>query len=293
MKRFFLILIFLFSQTFFAVPQEYQQLNTRFLPPDYYVGDTVDMQFLLRTAADVDLQIPQSLPDPEWVEILSLKMEKSGGDTLVSLRFIPYFPGTRTLPPLDLGGLVLRDVKIYTSSVIAADSERTLSGLRPNLIIPGTRVTGAVIFSVLLSFPILFVMLFRLIRNQAGSLIKTYRINLPYRKFLRLLKKIKQSLNDMSDKEFFNIYAGGMKDYLSTRFHKDFSSLTTKEMELVFRGSSLTESVYLTLLNLFHRMDRVKFAGEEMSLREREGMIQEAEEISSELENWRKTHADL
>ena len=283
------MLVFLFP----AAAQEYQQLNAKFLPPDYYVGDTVDLQFTLRTSKNYDLQIPESLPDPGWVEILSLKMEKTGQDTLITIRFIPFYPGTRTLPPFNLGDLVLRDIKIYTSSVISADADRELAGLRPNLIIPGTRITGAVIFSVLLSLPILFILLFRVVRTRTGAFIRSYRLNLPYRKFLRLMKKVRQSLNDMSDKEFFNIYAGGMKDYLSTRFQQDFSTLTTKEMEVVFRRSSLTESVYLTMLNLFHRMDRVKFAGEDMGFKEREGMIAEAEEISGELEDWRKHSADV
>ena len=132
-----------------------------------------------------------------------------------------------------------------------------------------------------------------MIRRQTGAILKSYRLNLPYRKFLRLMKKIRQTLGDMTDRDFFSLYTGGLKKYLSTRFHEDFSSLTTSEMETVFCSSTVSEPLYLTLLNLFHRMDRVKFAGEEMGPLEREGMIQEAEQISGELELWRRKHADL
>ncbi|OQY32176.1 MAG: hypothetical protein B6241_12130 [Spirochaetaceae bacterium 4572_59] len=291
-KKYTLLLLVLWGSAFISA-QEYQQLNIRFLPPDYYVGDTVELQFTLRSSGNLNLLPPETLPDPGWVKLLSFKIEYSGSDQIITIRFIPYYSGTRTLPPLALGDLTLRDIKIYTSSVLRSDGERELSGIRHNLLIPGTRVIGALIFSALLSLPLLFLFLFKIIRRHTGVLIRTYRLNLPYRKFIRLLKRIRQTLGNMSDKDFFSIYSGGLKNYLSTRFHLDFSALTTSEMEMVFRSSSVAEPLYLTLLNLFHRMDRVKFAGEELTSLEREGMLLEAEQISGELETWRKSHADF
>ena len=291
-QRIFIIFLFFFCFTVLNA-QEYQQLNARFLPPDYYVGDTVELKFTLRSSGNPDLIVPETLPDPGWVKLLSLRIAKQGGDHEITIRFIPYYPGTRTLPALVLGDLTLKDIKIYTSSVLGGDTERELSGIRNNLIIPGTRVTGAVIFSMLLCLPLLIIIFYKFLKKRTGALVYSYKLNLPYRKFLRLLKRIRQTLNDMSDKEFFTQYTDGLKSYLSTRFHKDFTTLTTTEMESVFRSSTVSEPLYLTLLNLFHRMDRVKFAGEEMTLQERDGMLSEAEQISVELENWRKKHADL
>ena len=289
-----ILVLLLFLFLCFQLPaQEYQQLNPRFLPPDYYVGDTVDLQFTLSVSGNPELGPPESLPDPGWVKILSFKMEQTGGNYQVTIRFIPYYPGTRTLPPLNLGDLTLGDIKIYTSSVIAADSDRTLAGVRENLLIPGTRIAGALIFSALLSLPLFVIFLFRIIRRQTGAIVRSYKLNLPYRKFLRLMKKILQTLERMSDKEFFSLYTEGLKDYLSTRFHQDFTTLTTTEMEMVFRSSSVAEPLYLTLLNLFHRMDRIKFAGEQVDLQDREGMVLEAKQISEELEHWRKSSADI
>ena len=257
MSKYKILILFLFCCFTVVNAQEYQQLNARFLPPDYYVGDTVELKFTLRSSGNPDLVVPEALPDPGWVKLLSLRIAKQGGDHEITIRFIPYYPGTRTLPPLRLGDLTLKDIKIYTSSVLGGDTERELSGIRNNLIIPGTRVTGAVIFSALLCLPLLIILFYKFLKKRTGALVYSYKLNLPYRKFLRLMKKIRQTLNDMSDKEFFTQYTDGLKNYLSTRFHQDFTTLTTTEMEKVFRSSTVSEPLYLTLLNLFHRMDRV------------------------------------
>ena len=135
MRKSLLLLTLLFSGIFSLSAQEYQQLNVRFLPPDYYVGDTVELQFTLRSGGSPNLRVPDLLPDPGWVKLLSLNVEKQGEDHRLTIRFIPYYPGTRSLPSLDLGDLTLRDIKIYTSSVMAADSDRELAGIRENLLI--------------------------------------------------------------------------------------------------------------------------------------------------------------
>ena len=294
MSRFYRIFLFLFLV--FLSPltaQEYQLINVRYLPADYYVGDTVEMRFTLRMDQAGDLQVPEGLPDTGWVRVLSLGIEPGGADRDVVLRFIPYSPGTRTLPALDLGAVTVDDLKIFTSSVLAGDPRRELAGIRDNLLIPGTRPIGALIVSLFLSVPVLIIIMIRAVRRQTGELLKTYRLNLPYRKFLRLLKKIRLTMTDMNDRDFLKSFTRGLKNYLSTRFHQDLDSATTLEIESILMDSPVHETLGLSLLNIFHRLDGVKFAGEEMTEEEREGMLTEVEQISEELENWRRKHADL
>ena len=277
----------------FLAAQSYQIHNLRFLPPDYYVGDTVEMTFILRTDQPVNLVIPEVLPDPGWVRFLSMDIEPRGADSQVTIRLIPYYPGTRALPPLDAGGLILNDLKIFTSSLLDSGVSRELSQIRSPLLIPGTRAVGALIVSLLLSMPVLLLFLYKVIRSRTGEIIKTYKLNLPYRQFQRLIRRIRRTMVSMPEKDFYLSFTGGLKKYLSTRFHQDLTSSTTSEIETLLAHSRIHETLALSLVNLFHRVDRVKFAGDKLLYSDREQLLGEVENVSDALEEWRKKHADL
>lgn len=292
MKR--LILVCLLAQVLLPLAAEgYQIQNLRFMPPEYYVGDTVEMSFVLKTEQVRGYSVPEEFPDTGWLKILSMDIRSQGRDAQVTIRLIPYYPGTRALPPLDLGALVVDDLKIFTSSLLDLESSRELEGIRPPLLIPGTRAVGALLVSLMLALPVLLVFLYRVIRHRTGEIIRSYRINLPYRQFQRLLRRIRRSMVNMPEKEFYRTFTGGLKKYLSTRFHQDLSSSTSTEIETLLERSRIHETLSLSLVNLFHRIDRVKFAGEKLLYSDREQLLKEVEEVSEALEEWRKKHADI
>ncbi|MDC7234526.1 MAG: hypothetical protein PQJ58_14935 [Spirochaetales bacterium] len=293
MKKSLFLLLFLNALFLLPASDNYQIQNLRFLPPEYYVGDTVEMSFVLKGDQVHDYRVPEVIPDPGWVRILSVDVTPEGRDARVSIRLIPYYPGTRALPPFDFGGPVVDDLKIFTSSLLNLESSRELEGIRSPLLIPGTRAVGALGVSLLLALPILLLMLYRVIRHRTGEIIKSYRINLPYRQFQRLVRGIRRSMVNMPEGEFYQVFSGGFKKYLSTRFHQDLTSATTLEMEQIMNSSSIHDGLAVTLINLFHRIDRVKFAGEKLLYSDREQLLDEVEEVSGELEEWRKKHADL
>jgi hypothetical protein len=293
-KRLFIFLILLLLQlALLTAFDNYQVYNLRFMPPEYYVGDTVEMTFTLKTDQVHDFTVPEVFPDPGWLNILSIDIKSKGREADISIRLIPYYPGTRALPPLDLGALVIDDLKIFTSSLLNLESSRDLEGIQSPLFIPGTRAVGVLVVSLLLILPILLVMLYRFIRHRTGEIIKTYKINLPYRQFQRLVRSIRRSMMNMPEKEFYMIFTGGLKKYLSTRFHQDFGSSTTSEIESILGCSRIHDTLALSLVNLFHRIDRVKFAGDKLLYSDREHLLSEVEEVSEALEEWRRTHADL
>jgi len=273
--------------------QSYQVQNLRFLPPEYYVGDTVEMSFILKTDRAVNLRVPETLPNHSWVRFLSADIQMEGRDYKVTLRLIPYYPGTRTLPPLELGDLTLNDLKIFTSSLLNSETPRTLAEIQPPMLIPGTRAVGALLFSVLFSLPLVLLFLYRVLRDQTGELIRTYKFNLPYRQFQRLIRNMRRTMVSMPEKEFYSSFTGGLKKYLSTRFQQDLTSSTTQEIETLFNRSPMHSTLSLSLSNLFHRVDRVKFAGDKLMYSDREQLLSEVEEVSQALEVWRKKHADL
>ncbi|MDC7241958.1 MAG: hypothetical protein PQJ50_16505 [Spirochaetales bacterium] len=292
MKKSLLILLLALPLQGLAA-QNYQIQNIRFSPPEYYVGDTVEMSFIIRTDQLVDIKVPEDLPDPVWINFLSMEVESRGLDSEVHIKLIPYYPGTRTLPPLEMGGLRVDDLKIFTSSLLNLESSRDLEGVQGPLLIPGTRAVGALIVSLMLSLPVVFLLLFRFLRARTGEIIKTYKINLPYRQFQRLIRKIRRTMVNMPEREFYIEFTGGFKKYLSTRFHKDLSSSTTSEIENLLEKSQVHDTLVMSLINLFHRVDRVKFAGEKLMYTDREVLLKESEEVSEALEEWRKSNADL
>lgn len=288
------LLLFLFLAAAGSVwSQNYQIQNLQFLPPDYYVGDTVEMSFILRTDRAVNLRVPETLPDHGWVRFLSADVQMEGRDYKVSLRLIPYYPGTRTLPPLDLGDLSLTDLKIFTSSLLNTDTPRVLAEIQPPMLIPGTRAVGALIFSVIFSLPLVLLFLYRVLRDRTGEILRSYQLNLPYRQFQRLIRKIRRTMVSMPEKEFYTAFTGGLKKYLSTRFQRDLTASTTLEIATLLNDSPIHSTLSLSLSNLFHRIDRVKFAGDKLLYSDREQLLSEVEEVSHALEDWRKKHADL
>lgn len=292
MKKGFLVFLLL-QAAFLTAADNYQIHNIRFMPPEYYVGDTVEMSFILKTDQIHSFTVPEEFPDPGWLNILSMDIESKGSETEVTIHLIPYYPGTRALPPVDLGGVIVDDLKIFTSTLLNLESSRELEGVQSPLLIPGTRAVGALIVSLLLALPILIVMLYRFIRHRTGEIVKTYKINLPYRQFQRLVRKIRRSMVNMPEKEFYMTFTGGLKKYLSTRFHHDLNSSTTSEIENLLGRSRIHDTLALSLVNLFHRVDRVKFAGDKMLYSDREQLLSEVEEVSEALEEWRKKHADI
>ncbi len=292
MRKIYVLLLMLLP-LFSAAAQNYQIQNLRFSPPEYYVGDTVEMSFVLRTEESLDIQAPESLPDPVWLKFLDVEVNTRGRDSEVRIRLIPYYPGTRTLPVLNMGEVSLDDLKIFTSSLLNLESSRDLEGIRSPLLIPGTRAMGALIVSLLFSLPVVIILLFRFLRARTGEIIKTYKINLPYRQFQRLVRKIRRTMVNMPERDFYIQFTGGFKKYLSTRFHEDLSSSTTSEIEGMLEKSRVHDTLAMSLVNLFHRVDRVKFAGEKLMYSDREILLNEVEEVSEALEEWRKNNADL
>lgn len=292
-KSLFILFIQLLMQTaLLTASDNYQIHNLQFMPPEYYVGDTVEMSFTLKTDIISEFTLPDVFPDPAWLTIISIDIKSKGSEADISIKLIPYYPGTRALPPVDLGGVVVDDLKIFTSSLLNLESSRDLEGIQSPLLIPGTRAVGALVVSLLLILPILIVMLYRFIRHRTGEIIKTYKINLPYRQFQRLVRSIRRSMVNMPEKEFYLTFTGGLKKYLSTRFHQDLSSSTTSEIESILDHSRIHDTLGLSLINLFHRIDRVKFAGDKLLYSDREHLLSEVEEVSEALEEWRK-HADI
>ncbi len=292
MKKVFFIFSF-FLWIIASGTGEHQILNLTFLPAEYYVGDRVRMAFLVKHGSGDVLEVPDILPSSEWMRYLSVNMEETEKGTQVEIHLIPYYPGTRSLPPLTLGTVVLKELKIYTSSLLDGQADRDLAEIRGPLLIPGTRLMGIILIFLLFALPVVLVFLVRRLWSRAGNMLRSYRISLPYRRFQRIIRRIRGSMTTLPEKEFYSRFSSALKIYLSSRFQRDFFSATTSEIEVFMGEHQVWDSLVLSLVNLFHQVDRVKFAGDTMMFNDRKHLLEEAEQVSQALEEWRKENADL
>src|SRR5690606_39522139 len=59
--------------------QEYSIIESLFLPPEYYVGDPVELRLTLRSRYADSITLPKELPQPSWGAIQNHKSPAKGG----------------------------------------------------------------------------------------------------------------------------------------------------------------------------------------------------------------------
>ena len=54
--------------------------SIHFLPPEYFVGDTVEMRIVLTAAPGARITPPAALPESDWLLFRNARVEESGGE---------------------------------------------------------------------------------------------------------------------------------------------------------------------------------------------------------------------
>ncbi len=282
MRQACIVLSFFLSPGLFG--QSSMVFNLRFVPQVYYVGDRVEMSFELRGVVLEDLTVPAELPDTGWVDILGISLEEREGASFVVITLIPYNPGTRTLPPIDLGMYVLNDLKIFTTSLLDNSASREISEIHPPILIPGTNAVLAILGVLLVTLPIGGLFMFRATRDCVVKVVGSYRQNLPYRQFRWVLAKIKRGMICMPEKHFYTLFSHSLKSYLSRRVHEDLKSATTREVQQILLNQGLEGELIQELIEILWKVDQVKFAGEKALYGEREALVEKGELFVIEVE---------
>ncbi|MBN2510164.1 MAG: hypothetical protein JXB03_07805 [Spirochaetales bacterium] len=235
--------------------------SNMFLPPDFYVGDMVELRMVVTPSAGSSLSIPKDLPKPFWMRIESLGMKQlSGGSYEIRLIFASYFPGTRTLPALDLGGMVIDKVKIHTLSVLSQDNPQ-LKDIRPPMILPGTVLLLVFAGLLLLGGPLVAVFSVNVLKNQGRLFMQRLQWKLPYRRFTKLTKELNSSFFSMSDRDFYFSLSEGLRNYLSDRTGEDFLTVTLEEIGTLLPAYLNDFEDQKQMIKLLHYADLIKFSG--------------------------------
>lgn len=283
MRKLVLLLFLIFSFSLFA--QEAEIENLHFIPPDYYVGDYVELYFTLVTDKVYQLDVPALLPGADWIEIRDVDIEQNGLETQVRISFVSFYPGTRTLMPISLGDITIREIKLFTRS-LKDEGYSELAPLAAQLDLPATRLVIALLIISLLVIPVL---LYFVIRFSVGAIelsLVRYRERAPYRALRRLLKQLSAVDHSYSNKDFYLELTEGIRKYLSKRFKRDYMTATTKEMKLPPEEKIAIE-IWDSLLKVLNKGDLVKFAGEKASYIDKLDSLTAIENIARTLEELR------
>ncbi len=233
--------------------------EANFQPAVFYVGDSVELRLVFDLAGPVVIRSPSVIPESDWADIRDVRVEENGKELVVVVDFVSFAPGTRTLPTLELGGLTLKDIKVPTHSILQNAHEGTRN-LRGQLLLPGTRLALALIFSFVAMAPFIVYALVRLFVAWIRKSRERFRTGRPARRIRRILKKLSSSIGTMAAAYWYAELTDGLRSYLSARTLRDCRSATTAEIALL-PGFTEIGSPVSSLLEVLQEGDLVKFAG--------------------------------
>ncbi|MDC7219718.1 MAG: hypothetical protein PQJ59_07250 [Spirochaetales bacterium] len=240
-----------------------------FIPPTYYVGDPVLLQFRLVWENEKVLNPPEVLPGSEWLEIESVTVEQTGYEALVNVRFRSFITGTRSLPPLELGDITVDTLKIFTSSLVEEHDIREIQGIRENLNFPGMKILIPFFLLFLISLPYLLYLFIHLVVDKLKVLFRILFSSGPRRKVSRLVKKLETRLDDKErERAFYIDLSSGIRTYLTERTGRDFHSMTTRDIRYL-NPPPVEAALWRELVELLKMADLVKFAGERISRKDK------------------------
>ncbi len=233
-------------------------LDTVFLPKEYYVGDKVELRIKISSADGYKLQLPATIPESSWVTINSVNISGSDKKPELDILFTSFIPGTRSLPVITFGSIILNSVKIHTSSLIDSRDSK-FAGIMNQALIPGTRFGLILLVGILFFSPIFFILLSGPLRGKIFYFIKKNIGLRPFRKLKRSLRDLAVQRNGISCRRFYIKLSGSVREYLSKRTDTDFITLTTSDMESYFVKVLGNGDLAEELFRMMQLSDRIKF----------------------------------
>jgi hypothetical protein len=258
--------------------------ETIFLPQTYYVGDVVEARVVVRSSEELDLTVPETLPQTEWVDFRDVSIVQRADGYEVRIVFQPYFVGTRQLPGMDLGAFTVSGVSAVVSSLRGESGELELQPVRDQLLLPGTRALIAVIVLSLFGIPLVVVFTGGWARRQFYVLRERYRENRPYRTLQKGLKQLQTDMHDLDGKRYYIRLVDLTRSYLEGRYSPVYRSATTGELDVQLRRSGVPAEQRQGLIELFQFGDLVKFANRRVTVHDRTRHLEAVKRLSSELQ---------
>jgi hypothetical protein len=249
------------------------------------VGDEVDLRITLKTEPGFRIRSPEELPMVSWIELSSVKVERADDAWRVTVRFSPFAPGTRTLPQIRLGDVVLSDIKIHTSSILE-ERQAEFYGIKGQLLLPGTRIALGILVVVLFFGPIFVFGFGGRIKRAMGRVLSTRRGRKPYKRLLKAVKELREQQAHMSSKRFYIVLSDELRRFLTDRTGDDYISITTSELQKQLTGElpDKEKGRLERIAEMQRKSDQIKFGGANASKKERENDIETVLDVAGEIE---------
>lgn len=255
-----LVLVFLLGAAAQAGAVEGAELEELlFLPPDFYVGDRVELRAVLKPDPGMRVLPPGELPVLGWMDLHDVQMERDGDKWEVRIVFTPFAPGTRAFPSVVLGDVLLSDIKLNVKSILQEKSP-DFFGIKGQLYLPGTRLGIGILAALLFFGPVLaFSFTGRTVRGLR-RIIGAYAGRRPHKRLQKVLKELTDQQLHMGSRKFYIILSEEFRRYLTARTGQDFLTITSSEvpdhLRRVFPGGK-TEGIE----KLIRQSDMIKFGG--------------------------------
>ncbi|MFA7566464.1 MAG: hypothetical protein WCY01_05505 [Alkalispirochaeta sp.] len=263
-----------------------------FLPQTYYVGDRVEARVVVRGITINDIKLPDEKPRNSWVVVDSITPIQRADGVELRIQFQPFFRGTRELPRMDLGGVVLTGISPFVTTVFSETEEPELASIRDQLLLPGTYFQFALVLVFIIAVPAVVFLAGGWGKRWALAIRVRYRENRPYRAFSRSMRALQNELTDLDGKTFYIRLLDICREYLDGRLGGGFRSATTGEMDRALRRAAVDEDERARIVTLFTFGDLVKFAGKRVTLADRTGHMDEVTAVVTALQNARSRDVD-
>lgn len=264
--------------------------NVGFQPQEFFVGDRVIMTVQVTVAGAGEPVIPPLPLDNGKIIIEGIDIQGTQDQYLMVIIFRSFVPGSVEFPLLDFETFQLSGLSIYTTPLVENPVE--LRSLRGQLLLPGTRLYSGLILLFVLALPIILYFLVRFILRSGVYLLGNYQKKKPYRRLIRVIRRLDTGLPQWDNKMFYIMLIDGLRDYLAGKTGLGFTTATTSEIRHMGKRV-LPEREIETIVQLMSLGDRVKFAGEEVSGDDRKASLDEVIRLAEELELKEAPDADV
>jgi len=272
MKKYAALIFFIFSFT-----AAYSQSGGIMLIPNIvYVGDSavlaVPLPATISNSNDIILtSLSPNIPKDDNIDFHRVILERRVTGSRLLIEFTAFVPGYLKLPVIEIGGESFGGLSVTINSVIDSRKPLELSGYASSLAMPGTAMIlygtlATVIFILLLI--LWFVFKGRKYIKIWAEKWKRLRLFTFIRNMERRLQKALLRGGDM--RTILDKLSDTVRDFLSVLTNTNCRSMTAREF------NKLPEQVIQNgafLGDFFRRCDKFRFSGEEVTLRDISGLL--------------------
>lgn len=279
------VITFLLVPDGIALADGYTVKNLVFLPPEFYVGDTVELRLRIDVGDRVLPSEVGSIPESRWIEIEEIRVIPIAGEYEIRVEFSSFRTGQLEIPAFEVGELAIDPIPIDTAS-IRKDSNDQLVGVFDPVLLPGTTLLIAISGAVVFFGPLLLLLSIAWVRRIVGRVHRG--AGRPYRRLTRALDALAKNAESVSARDFSVQLSESFRNYLAERGTYDYRAATSSEVAERLVDEFAQSERAAALRRMVSSIDRAKFGGGAIGSAERVEELAVVRSIAEAIEEHRK-----